>query len=591
VAHAPESPRVFASALRTACYLARVDLEGHSAGEAESSRDGGEPTRQVKRAAPSVPPPSLGSVPPSTSPPSTSDLPLSREALRNEEMGRARVTAQVLIAISTLALVLTPLTEGDPFAKRVFVAGLLWTAVPLIAILRIARDAQRYSSNVVGAASLALALSSTAAVYYIGAFSPAGMVGALGLYIFCLGGSPRWSAALYAALAGPHWLLAMGIVWGVVDDRGIVRGDELTQLNRIAVQCLVQAVYAVAYVAGRAARSQLEGVVGGLESAARRIAQRDALLYEAKRELERAVWAGGEGRFTGQIIGSFRLGTVIGRGGMGEVYEAAHLETQQEAAVKLLHRNVFADPETIARFAREAQAAAALDSPYVVRVLEIPEEGTPLPYIAMERLRGEDLASMLRRERKLSSRELVRLAQQVGSAVDAARTACVVHRDIKPQNLFFSRRDEASPQWKVLDFGVSKLIGQGSLTRDQLVGTPEYMAPEQAAGHAVDHRADIYGLAAVLYRCVASRAPFVQDSLPVLVHKVVHEMPPRPSRFARLAPDIEAFLAVGMAKRPEDRYQSGKELAEAFEAATRGELQAVWRERAAIVLARSPWIE
>jgi serine/threonine protein kinase len=143
----------------------------------------------------------------------------------------------------------------------------------------------------------------------------------------------------------------------------------------------------------------------------------------------------------------------------------------------------------------------------------------------------------------------------------------------------------------VLDFGVSKLVGQGSLTRDQLVGTPEYMAPEQAAGHGVDHRVDIYGLAAVLYRCVAMRAPFVNDSLPVLVHKVVHEMPPRPGRFARLVPDVEAFLAVGLAKRPEDRFQSGRELAEAFEAATRGELQAHWRERAAVVLSRSPWIE
>jgi len=516
---------------------------------------------------------------------------LSREALRDEEMGRVRVTVQVLIGLAFLALCLTPFMDGDPFAKRVFLGGLLWAVLTMGVMLKNASDAGRYSIHFVGAGSVALSVAATCSVYYIGTFSPTAMIGALGLYIFCLGGSMIWAVSLYAALAVPHLLFATLIIWGVVPDRGLIQATGLSVGNQTAIQICVQAVYCIAFLAGRASRGKLEGIVHELEVAARKIAQRDALLNEAKRELERVVWVGGEGRFTDQIVGSFRLGNVIGRGGMGEVYEAVHLETQGEAAIKLLQRSVFGDPHTVARFAREAKAVAALDSPYVVRVIEVPEPNATIPYLAMERLRGEDLAGMLRREKRLSTRELTKLASQVGAALDAARAAGVIHRDLKPQNLFLTRSDDGASVWKVLDFGVSKLLGHETLTRDQLVGTPEYMAPEQASGLPVDHRSDLYGLTAVLYRCLVSRAPFTDASLPALVHKVVHEMPPRPSVAGRVSADLEAVLAIGLAKSPDDRFQSGEELAAAFAAALRDELSPSLRDKAQKLTSKMPWKE
>ncbi len=550
----------------------------------------GQPTRQLRRSMVPSTGASTGAGPSTGGArASAPTVDLSRDALRDEEMGRVRVTAQVLIGMAVLGLVLTPMMGGDPFAKRVYVAGLLWAIVTMVFMLRNAMDAARYSFNFVGAASMALSVAATTSVYYMGTFSPAAMIGALGLYIFCLGGSLAWAIGLYAALALPHAVFAAGVGFGFMQDRGLVVASNLSLFDQIAVQACVQSVYAIAFITGRASRAKLEAVFADLENVARKVAQRDALLNEAKRELERAAWVGGAGRFTDQVVGSFRLGNVIGRGGMGEVYEATHLSTNEEAAVKLLQRNFFADPHTIARFSREAKAAAAMDSPHVVRVVEVPSEDSPIPYLAMERLRGEDLASMLRRERRLSSRDLARLLRQVGAGLDAAHASGVVHRDIKPQNIFLARKDEGSPTWKVLDFGVSKLLGQGSLTHDQLVGTPEYMSPEQASGRPVDHRTDLYALSAVLYRCLVSRAPYVGESLPALVHQVVHEMPPRPSSLARVSPDVEAVLAVGLAKDPNARFQSGRELAEAFRSALDGALSPELRERAARLVAGTAW--
>jgi eukaryotic-like serine/threonine-protein kinase len=569
--------------------MARVEIdpraETPTAGEpsgAESSSEPDQATRQMRRTS--------GHTAASGGRHTEPTIELSRGALRDEEMGRVRVTVQVLAGLAGVGLALAPIMGGDPFAKRVFLFGLLWALLTMFAILRNASNPAAYSVHFVGAASIALSVASTCAVYYIGAFSPAAMIGALGLYIFSLGGSTTWSIALYAALAVPHALFATLFIWAFAPDRGLVQAGKLTILDKLAIQGCVQTVYCIAFIAGRTSRGKLEAIVHELEVAARKIAERDALLNEAKRELQR-VWVGGEGRFTDQIVGSFRLGHVIGRGGMGEVYEGTHLQTSTEVAVKLLQRSVFADPQTLSRFAREAKAVAALDSPYVVRVIEVPDEHSPIPYLAMERLRGEDLASMLRREKRLSSREIIQLVTQVGAALDVARKAGVIHRDMKPQNLFLTRREEGASVWKVLDFGVSKFAGQETLTRDQLVGTPEYMAPEQASGKPVDYRADLYGLSAVLYRCVVARAPFSDESLPALVHKVVHEMPLRPSVIGRVSLDVEAVLTVGLAKHPDDRFQSGAELASAWVQALHEELSPALRDKAEQLALKMPWKE
>jgi len=149
--------------------------------------------------------------------------------------------------------------------------------------------------------------------------------------------------------------------------------------------------------------------------------------------------------------------------------------------------------------------AARLESPNIVHVYEVSPPSAPVPYLAMERLRGTDLASRLRKENRIPSDELVVLLDQVARGLEVARLAGVVHRDLKPHNLFL--HDGAT--WKILDFGVSKLAdSEGTLTGEGIVGTPQYMAPEQASGGQVSHLADVYALGAIAYRCLTGRSPF-----------------------------------------------------------------------------------
>jgi serine/threonine-protein kinase len=304
------------------------------------------------------------------------------------------------------------------------------------------------------------------------------------------------------------------------------------------------------------------------EEAVRDVAQREALLNEARQELERAAWVGGPGRFTEQNLGSFKLGLIIGRGAMGEVYEGFHNDTGEGAAIKLLHRNVLSDAGQVVRFAREAEAVSRLDSPHVVKVLEVGDATSPIPYIAMERMVGDDLASELRSRRKLPFDEVVDLIQQVARGIDAAADAGIVHRDLKPQNLFYHRSPDGAGCWKILDFGVSKLAdGTGTLTRGRVVGTPTYMAPEQARGKDVDSRADVYALGAIAYRSLTGHPCFTGREVPQILYDVVHKMPTQPTRLApELPAAVDAVLAVALAKRPGDRYARATDLARALAA-------------------------
>src|SRR5262249_1793022 len=208
---------------------------------------------------------------------------------------------------------------------------------------------------------------------------------------------------------------------------------------------------------------------------------------------------GGPGRFTDQVVGSFRLGVLIGRGGIGEVYEALAAADRREAAVKLLHPGTLAEPIHVQRFLREAEIASRLDCPHVVRVLASGTTASEIPFLVMERLRGSDLAAQLRRQRRLALPATKILVDQVAIGLEAARVAGIVHRDLKPHNVFYAE-ENGLRRWKILDFGVSKSGGSGTLTRGHVVGTPASMAPEQARGTDVDHRADVYSPPATIYR-------------------------------------------------------------------------------------------
>jgi serine/threonine-protein kinase len=326
-----------------------------------------------------------------------------------------------------------------------------------------------------------------------------------------------------------------------------------------------------------------------LEAAARNIAQREALLFEARQELDRALKVGGPGRFTDQVVGHYRLGSVLGRGAMGEVYEAAHVDSGAPAAVKLLSASAAGDAQIVERFLREVRIAAALDVPNVVRVLETPASADVLPFLAMERLAGQTLADLLRDRGRMPLPEATAMIADLLRGLEAAHAAGVVHRDMKPQNVF-AHREAGDVVWKILDFGVSRLAGEGTLTRDQLVGTPTYMPPEQAEGKPVDHRADLYSLGVVAYRAITGRPAYSGQDAAAILFRVAGSLPPAPTVVVpSLPPAVDRVLAVAMAKSPASRFQSAAEMREAFVALGRGELAPGVDAKAEAALADCPW--
>jgi len=308
------------------------------------------------------------------------------------------------------------------------------------------------------------------------------------------------------------------------------------------------------------------------------------VLDELRLDLARAQQAGA-GRLTDSTLGGFQLGAVIGRGAYGEVYEA--VRAGEPAAVKVLHIDHGADPMVLARFLREANATAAIASAHVVRVLATSEPDAGTPFLAMERLRGTTLADLLRRVGKMSPEEAAALVDQVAAGLDAARVAGIVHRDLKPQNLMMS-----GEIWKIMDFGVAALVDAGNtLTAGGIVGTPQYMAPEQARSEKVDHRTDLHALGAIAYRALTGRNAFGGPDVPAILYAVVHTMPIRPSAAATVHPDVDRWCAIALAKDPAARFGSGFELADAFAAALRGELSPSDRVRGDALAFQWPWQE
>ena len=324
----------------------------------------------------------------------------------------------------------------------------------------------------------------------------------------------------------------------------------------------------------------------------RHLSNREVLLQEVRQELDRALRVEGAGRYTDHSLGDWNLKSVLGRGAMGEVYEAFHKESDQIAAVKVLHPNVMQNPDHVTRFFREAKAASSLESKHVVQVLEVSDATQVVPFIVMERLRGTDLAHQLRNESKCAIGEVHKLVREVGIVLDLARKKGIVHRDIKPQNLLLSEEPDGHAIWKVLDFGVSKLgEHSGTLTQGHVIGTPTYMAPEQALGEDVDPQADMYALGAVAYRCLTGRPPFSGKEVAAVIFKVVCEMPARPSLLAPLPEDIDRVLAVVLAKDSTKRFRTAAELSTALKRAAAGDLDPGTRALAREILAETPWSE
>ncbi len=266
---------------------------------------------------------------------------------------------------------------------------------------------------------------------------------------------------------------------------------------------------------------------------------------------------------------TYRITRVLGEGGMGRVYEAWHTRIKKKRyAIKVLHPEFARSPEVLSRFQREAEAAACLSHPNAVGVYDVALTPQGWPYLVCDFLEGIDFSVHLRKHAPLSAAVAKHIVLQVCDALVEAHANGVVHRDLKPQNVFlvgdFEHGVPTFPNAKVLDFGLSRFLdsSDSELTKTGMVmGTPSYMAPEQARGERVDHRCDIYGVGALFYAALTGRPPFKTETPQATILAVMNDVPPRPSS---LNPDIptavEFVVQRAMAKEPDQRYQTMEEL-------------------------------
>ncbi|HJL28417.1 MAG TPA: protein kinase, partial [Polyangiaceae bacterium LLY-WYZ-15_(1-7)] len=234
------------------------------------------------------------------------------------------------------------------------------------------------------------------------------------------------------------------------------------------------------------------------------------------------------------IAGRYEVIRLVGEGGMGAVYEAEHRTIGRRVALKRLHPELATDAHAVNRFQREARAAGGTGHEHVVDILDLGFAEDGAPYLVMELLAGESLAARLERERQLPEERAARIAGQVLSALEAVHARRVIHRDLKPDNIFLTRRGRQRDYVKVLDFGVSKIgVPEGrtevGLTRTgTMVGTPHYMSPEQARGvKKLDHRVDLYAVGVILYECLSGQLPFDADNYHALLQSILVREPVR----------------------------------------------------------------
>jgi len=267
---------------------------------------------------------------------------------------------------------------------------------------------------------------------------------------------------------------------------------------------------------------------------------------------------------------------VLGEGGHGLVVAAQHMQLNERVAIKLLRDEVAQDPETVARFLREARASVRIKGEHVTRVLDVGSLPSGMPYMVMEHLTGSDLASIVETKGWLPLSLAIDYVLQTCEALAEAHGIGIVHRDIKPSNLFVTTRPDGSPCIKVLDFGISKAIPSvdGSTPQDEMnltqtqtvLGSPQYMAPEQMrSSKRVDGRTDIWAIGTTLHELLTGHPPFQAKTMPELFAMILQDAPPKLSESRpEIPPALEIVVARCLEKEPEKRYSNVAELARAL---------------------------
>jgi eukaryotic-like serine/threonine-protein kinase len=282
------------------------------------------------------------------------------------------------------------------------------------------------------------------------------------------------------------------------------------------------------------------------------------------------------------LAGKYRLESLLGRGGMGAVYKATHVMLGRPVAVKMIKPDLVGSPEMVRRFQREARAATSLDHPHIVRVYDLGETDDGTLYIAMEFVEGATLKDAIRSGGPMAPERIARFAAMVASALSTAHRQHVVHRDLKPQNLVLTTNSQGQESLKLLDFGIAKTFEDGATqltAAGYALGTPHYMAPEQATGKEIDGRADIYALGVIVYEMLVGDVPFNDASTPAILIKHMTEPPEPPSRRRPgIHPALETIALTCLEKDPQRRYQSASDVTAALRDAFPNEVPSATRE-------------
>src|SRR3954447_26748412 len=258
----------------------------------------------------------------------------------------------------------------------------------------------------------------------------------------------------------------------------------------------------------------------------------------------------------------YELGEILGFGGMSEVHLARDLRLHRDVAVKVLRADLARDPSFYLRFRREAQNAAALNHPAIVAVYDTGEAEMatgPLPYIVMEYVDGVTLRDIVHTEGPMPSKRAIEVIADACQALNFSHQHGIIHRDVKPANIMISKAGAV----KVMDFGIARALADAnSVTQTAaVIGTAQYLSPEQARGEKVDARSDVYSLGCVLYEILTGEPPFVGDSPVAVAYQHVREDPVPPSqKNPSLSPELDAVVLKALAKNPDKRYQTAAEM-------------------------------
>ncbi|HEY5284249.1 MAG TPA: protein kinase [Polyangia bacterium] len=266
----------------------------------------------------------------------------------------------------------------------------------------------------------------------------------------------------------------------------------------------------------------------------------------------------------GYVVGEYRVEQVIGRGGMGVVYSGLQPVIEKRVAIKVLNSELSSDPALVRRFLDEARAVNRIRHPNIIDIFSFGQLADCRQYFVMEYLEGHTLADRLQ-SGDLPLDQLPPLLGQICDALDAAHGEHIVHRDLKPENIWIVEPRRGRPFVKLLDFGIAKLLATGEQTTTQagvLMGTPQYMSPEQCHGRSVDHRTDLYAMGVILYQTYAGTLPFRGEGFAEILTKQLTQVPERPSTHAALPQALDALIMRCLAKEPADRPQSARELGE-----------------------------